>query len=82
MAKKQVKTKKRIVLIYKPQGGSHKLKALLREEYFVEEKRPDGKFRRIPQNAGPYATQAEADEVARDYSRQHPDVEVRVVAEL
>jgi hypothetical protein len=49
-------------------------------QFFVEELRPNGKFRRIPRVGGPYATYDEALAVAVAHSKKN-GVKTRVVAE-
>lgn len=48
--------------------------------FFVQELRPNGKWRKIPENAGPYNTSEEARAVAQAWSIEH-HVKTRVIAE-
>ncbi|WP_127125030.1 hypothetical protein [Pseudoflavitalea rhizosphaerae] len=71
---------KRVLTIYRARKKT--LKGGADEHFYIEEKRPNGKWKRIPEDAGPYDSEQEAETVAKAYSEAHPNVEVRVVAEV
>jgi hypothetical protein len=49
--------------------------------FFVEELKPNGRWRPIPDKAGPYTSAAKAAKVAQEYSIEH-GVKTRVTAEV
>jgi len=49
-------------------------------EFYVEELRPNGQWRLIPENSGPFTSSKTAATVARNYSIEH-HVKTRVIGE-